>query len=461
MRWWMWVVAVVLVLSAASIAFRLHGFAAYREIQDELRTLGFSTTMEELVAQGPSVDQDRQERLYRLMNSRVGWVENISFALPFQDLQELRPSQQDLIKRDGALTASSGDIAAIAAILAEGPIELSLFGWCERDPVKLRSIDILAASSTRLPNLLSTRAIANWLGIRACLDADPEPHLRSLDRLIAGMDHPGTLIDAMIGVACRSIRDQTHLWLASRGRLITSRLQFWSAETPMNRSSCAAGFAGERCLFQEPLSRMSWRFSEIFGTSSNVLNNTWMLLRIWPMQGYEAAHCCSAIAGSEATLLGKQSPSQYPMPFGYQGLITAIAMPNLDESGITATEGDNRHRILRCAAIVAETYRRMGTLPDAMPLTAPAAGIDANLPLLVYEILTPSRFRIGIDPLAPRPPAIPIDRWKPTYLAPAIGTPPLAKAASDIRCRWSLEIDLDAILIPPPEKPARVKAKTK
>jgi hypothetical protein len=454
-RWWMWVIAGVLVIATAIIALRIGGSTAYKTCQHELRLQGYATTMEELVARGPNVDADRQDRLYRLMDAKAGWLGDISTALPFSALQEARHTTADLAKRDRALADGLTTVSAISAVLAEGPVELSVFGWCERDPAKLRRINVNTAAATRLPNLLTMRALTNWWSIHACLDADPASSVASLDTLMRGLDHPGTLIDAMIGIACRSIRDQTYLWLSTRGRLSDAQLRTWAAEPPKSRIYCASGYAGERCIFQEPLSRMSWRYSDIFGTPSGILSNALLFVQIWPMQGHEAAYCTSAIAACEAELLGQPAPPQHPMPFNYTGPMASIAMPNLQEASITATEADTRHRIMRCAGLVAGAYRRTGSLPETLPAAAPAASTDPNLPPLAYERLSSCRFRIGVDPAAPRPPIMPLDRWTPTVLAPLIGSPADTKAASDIRVRWSLEIDLDAILIPPPEQPAK------
>ena len=453
MRWWMWLVAGLLLLVCLVIAVRIHGTIAFAETQAELKRMGFATTMEEFVAAGPAVDRDRQARLRRLMDAGGGWRDDISYALPFNDLQEQRPTAKDLAKRDQALRDGGADMAALGAILAEGPVELSVFGWCERDPARLRTMDLATATSTPLPNLLAIRAAANWWSIRACLDPDPEPHLRDLDRLADAMRHPGTLIDAMIGIALNAIRDQTHLWLATRGRLAPERLHAWAGEPSRSRPGCAAGYAGERCLFHEPLSRTRWSYAALSGYSGGFLADAAGFAAIWPTQGHEAAYCSSFLAATEAELLDRPRPTLRTMPFGYQGVISRVVLPNLVESGITATESAYRHRLVRCAGLLAEVHRRDGALPPTLPPEAPAAALDPNQPAVAYERLTSSRFRIGFDPAGPPPPAIPAGRVTTAIGRPA-GTAP-ASAYGGVR--WSLEADFDAILIPPPDKPAKAK----
>jgi hypothetical protein len=134
---------------------------------------------------------------------------------------------------------------------------------------------------------------------------------------------------------------------------------------------------------------------------------------------------------------------------------TVSSFAPLDITVVTglAIESANRHRLIRCASVIASTYRRRGALPATMPSEAPAAAIDADQPALLYERLSPSRFRVGIDPAGPLPPAIPAAHWKEARYASEIGQPASKPAAC--LYRWSCEIDLDAILIPPPEHPAR------
>lgn len=460
LRWWMWLIAAGLVLLSAGLVIRWHGLARLAETQAELRRLGYPTTMEELVATAPSVDRDRQARMSLLMNSRAKWMDNIHHALPANDLRESRFAAADLAKRDQALQDGASSMAELERLLAEGPVELSVFGWCERDPAKLRSIDVNRAASSPLPNLTGVRAFVDWWSIQACLAADPEPHLRNLDRLIACQKHPGTLIDAMIGLACHEIRDQVHLWLACRGRLADERLRSWAGEAPHQLAWCAGGYAGERCVFQEPLSRMRWDRGSLTFLGGGFFSGCWMFLRSWPTQGHEAASTISILATVETDLLGRPRPTPRPTPFGYVSPLGQLLTHNLIECSITATEAATRHRLSRCAALVAAAFRRNGVLAAAMPPDAPARAINANQPALHYERLSPSRFRIGVDPHGPCPPLIPPDRWVDRWPAATqpgmIGTPAITRATTPSKdARWALEIDLDAILIPPPAPPAR------
>ncbi len=452
LRWWFWLLIVVVLAISALVAVHIAGMRRLDDLQVELRGLGYATTMEEFVAAAPPVDRDRQDRFRRIMESRVPWMEDISYARPANTLSEQRHLPKDIERRDRGLRDGAADMQAITAIFDEGPVEVSMFGWCERDPAKLRNISLSTAAATPLPNLLAVRAFANWWSVRACLDSDPEPHLRNLDRLVASMNRPGVLIDAMIVVAVSSIRDQTYLWLATRGRLTDARLHDWSVEEPRHLAWCAAGFTGERSVFHEPFSRMVWDFSALTGSPGGMISDAWLFLRLWPTQGHECAYGISSLAGVEGRLLGRPAPAIREMPFGYRGMFIAVVMPNLFESVTTAAEAANQHRMNRLAAVIALHHERTGALPVLNNLPAT---LGPDLPPLLYETFPPHRFRLGIDPKGPLPPSVPADRWTSKDYASAIGLPPVKQAQSPNR-RWSMELDLAAILVPPPEPKPRV-----
>jgi hypothetical protein len=454
-RWWFWLLILVALAVSALVAVHIAGMRRLDDLQAELRGLGYATTMEELVALAPPVDRDRQDRFRRIMESRGPWMENVHHAMPSMTLSEQRHQPKDLERRDRALRDGATDMQAITSLFDEGPVELSMFGWCERDPAKLRTISLSTAAATPLPHLLAVRAFANWWSIRSCLDSDPEPHLRNLDRLAASMHRPGTLIDAMIAIAVSAIRDQTHLWLATRDRLGEERLSAWSTEMPHHLAWIASGFAGERCLFHEPFSRMTWDFSAVAGSPGGYIRDVWMFLLLRPTQGHECAYGISSLAGIEGRLLGRPVPAVREMPFGYRGIFIGLAMPNLFESVTTAAESANSHRLSRLAAVIAVFHRRTGTLPALTDLPRGLlAGQGPDLPALLYETFPPHRFRIGIDPTGPLPPSVPADRWTSKDYASAIGQPPSKLPQSPNR-RWSMELDLEAILVPAPEPKPR------
>ncbi len=459
MRWWMWVIAVVLLLFTAMVSIHLAGFARYRALQNELRSSGYPVTPVEFVALGPAVDADRQARLWPLVSwPGPKWQDAISQTKvrpPFNELSEQQPPLAvDLAKRDQALKDAVYDLDALSTILAEGPCVVSVYGWIERDPTRLATIDISQSEQSKTPNLLAVRSIVTALATRACLDTNPMPELRRLESFQRTLDHPGVLIDAMISISATKIRDDAILWLATRGRVGTETLLPWVAEPPLQLQWCADGYAGERCIWQEPFSRLNWGFSGVIGSDSAFLADMLAFLVEWPIQGYDLTVCSSRVAQVEAGLLGKPVPSGCNMPLGIPPLLTNIILPNLQECAVTAIEAATQHRLKRCAALISAAYRRDGILPATLPPEAQGLRVNDNIPALIYERLSPSRFRIGTDPSGLRPPLIPVVRWKPGYVS-TIGSPP-SSSKSNVVGRWSLEIDLDAILIPPPEKPVAI-----
>lgn len=449
-RWWWWLVAVFLLVATPLLALRVGGQLRLAETQADLRAAGYPVTPVELVASAPPVDAARQARLWRLVGwPTPGWMGDLTAVpYPYATLAETPPRPAvDAERLARALAAAAPDLAELDRLLAEGPCLISGFGWVERDPAQLAGMDIAAIAATRIPNLLALRGLAQASAYRAIAADDPEPDLRRLDALIQAQDRPAVLIDAFVAVAIAAMRDQVHAWLAVRGRLAPTRLASWAAEAPLQRTWAAAGMAGERCLFHEPLGRMRWGFGGL-GSSTRLPAEVWAFVRIWPTQGYEIACMQSAAARAEALLTDRPPPAERQMPFGSMGPLMELGTMNTAESMVTAVEAANRHRHLRAVALIAAAYRASGSLPAALPPGMETGALAPDLPALRYETFAPARLRVGLDPAGPLPPAIPADRWKPGY-ASTIGRPPINLPVSPDRERWSLEIDLDAILVPP------------
>jgi hypothetical protein len=449
-RWWWWLIAIVLLVATALIAVRIGGQRRLEATQAELRAAGFAVTPVELVAQAPPVDVDRQNRLWRLVGwPAPGWMDEHQRVPISRTLAEPPPmAPADVDRLDRVLAAAAPDLDELDRIFAEGPVLLSGLGWVERDPTRLASVDIATIAATRIPNLLAVRALCQVSAHRAVAAADPEADLRRLDAILDAQRHPAVLIDGFIAIAASAIRDQAHAWLALRGRLPAERLAAWAAETPPQRQFAAAGMAGERCLFQEPLGRLHWGFGGLSGSTRLFSECVWFV-RVWPTQGYEIACMQAAAARAQATLTDQPQPSEQHMPFAAMGPLMELGMMNTTESMVTACEAANRHRLVRAIALIAQAYRRTGRLPAELPPGMDAGTLAPDLPALRYEIFPPARVRVGIDPAGPLPPSVPADRWKPGY-GSSIGGPPRNLPVSPDSERWSLEIDLDAILVPPP-----------
>ncbi len=458
LRWWMWILLVLVIVFSAIFGMRQHGWTRYQAVQADLKAKGYATTAVELVAKAPPVDKDRQERLWRAMEVMKNhpWAEWQGGTI-FERLREKAENDPDRLKISRNLLDGAIDMENLESVLDEGPVELSVFGWIERDPGRLAKKTLWELATSRIPLLLVSRGCAHWWGSQAIAATNPTTALKRLDCWNKSLEKPGTLIDAMIGLAVGEIRDQVYLWLAVRGRLPAQQQIDWMTEDPQQVRWVADGLAGERCLWWEPMSHSN--VAEAFEfTRFAVVSD--MTDHLYPAKFHEIARGIQAIGDMEAELKGTPRPTPVPpAPFGFN-YISRIAFPSLGECSITAHQSAFRHRQSRIAGVIASHYRTNPNLPASrndLAAWLPTGYLEAKTPdnpAIQYERLSPGRFRIGIDPLA-KPPSIPASRWGPTYTS-TIGQQPDREPVKD--CRWSLEIDLDAILIPPPPpKPRALK----
>lgn len=450
MRWWVWPLLVILLAAAAMIAIRAHGWTRWQSVQRDLVTLGMPTTAGEFIVAMPPVDRGRQERLGRALRAVGGWCEWRA-GLPFEDLREgaYPPDSAESLRQ--VLRDGEADIAAIAAILGEGPVQLTLGGWIERDPAAVERMTPADLATLRFPSLLASRACAAWWAAAAWMAEDPAPHLQRLRTWLDGLDRPCLLLDVTTAIAVADLRDSIHLWLATRGRLAGSDLESWIVEQPVQLRWGADGLAGERCLSWEPQMRSGPLAVAMGGPLawSDDLTDRMDVRRY-----HQGAWVTAELARLETGLRGAPPPPAFRhVPFGLGGSTDGLA-PNLMSTVVAVVEADYRHRLVRLAGLLAARHRAGRGLPaetTALEAILPTAILDARSalqPAIRYQRLSPSRFRIGLDPTLPPPPLIAAERWTADY-GTAIGKPASAETVRDLH--WSLEIDLDAILIPLPE----------
>lgn len=464
LRWWMWMALAITVLAAAMTAVRLHGFATLADTEAALTARGLPD-LTAFLASAPTGDADRQERLARLLLSQGSWGDKPP-QLPFRELREARPQAGNLKQLDGFVASGRASIRDLEAILDDGPVCLGLTGWLPRNPAAVRRLSPqeIWQRQTGLA-LMSSRAWLNWYGIQACLADDPAPYLHRIDQLHAALLEPGCVLDAMVSIACSSIRDQIRLWLATRGRLEVPRMQAWMAEHPQQMAWMRRGLAGERICGAAQLTRMRWEDLCIAVDPATTPHAapSWQgrLLgaMIWPVIGHEAVVGVDAIAIVEERAAGLPSRPAATMPAGLASRLGS-QYGYSDEFLVTGFEAAYAHRLNRIIAICAALRRSGGALPaeertlaDLMP-TGLLAERSANEPAIRYERLSESRIRCGLDPSAAKPPIIPATRWTATTVAGSsgygtgVGSP--AATAPYVWMRWSVEVDLDAILVPPP-----------
>lgn len=444
--WWVWVLGLVLTVVLAFGVVRGHGAQRWRAVQRDITACGLETDPVRWVARAPVPDPARQAEARRLLEGMGAWKSwNRAWrpTIPTQPGEAIAQAESRRLLADG-----TADMQAIASLLDQGPLLLSMLGWLPRDDGRLRHMAIEDWAKTYIPSLLAMRACALWWANQAALGDDPLPALRRLERWTAATEPAGSLIDAYICVSLHHIRDDALLWLACHGRLPAEEAGRWLGEPTRLLDAGAAGLASERLFFVAgwrslPMSIDSWR--QGYGP-----------FVFMPTLNHDVAWACREVAAGEALLHGLPPPAPCPPPPLRRGSISAAFLVNVPESATTFAEAQFTHRTRRIAGLLAVRYRRGEALPtdrEALSTLLPACQLDemtANSPALLYERLTPCRFRLGIAANG-RPPLLPAGRWnlaaQPRY-GSTIGQPPSTKAVED--CRWSYELDLDAILVPPP-----------
>lgn len=439
----MWLIAAALVLLSAAIAVRIQGFQELREMQRVLRAAGRPADPVAWVASAPPADPARQDELRRILQRRMPWSDEAARLWSCGDLCEPRPDPARGGRIAAVLRDGAGDANDLWALMDRGPLLVSAFGWLPRDAAALQRLSAEEAAATYCPNLLTCRAVTHWLALQATTAADPAPSLDRLAAWRACLRHPAILIDSMVAVAIDRIVDETHLWLAVRGRLPPAQLQRWLAEPPDQRRLCADGCAGERCLFWETWSRMgietgvaalAWSVSA--GWQASALG-----IAAWPLLGHDCARGFAAMTSAERWLRGAGPVMQADGgPFGIQGPFARIGLASTESIIGIGWTGEVQHRLARAAGGIAVRFRIDRELPATLDLPGD--------PPLVYERLAASRFRVGVDP------ALALPAGSPSLSISSDTGKPASRRAALVQ-QHAIEIDLDAVLVPPPDKPAK------
>ena len=113
-----------------------------------------------------------------------------------------------------------------------------------------------------------------------------------------------------------------------------------------------------------------------------------------------------------------------------------MSLPNLAEAGTTAARAELVQRRSRLAGAIIHVWNTTKSLPTTLselpPLTAQLAIPRADLPVIRYTRVSPTRFLLDSDPATPATPMVPSGTITaaPTLSGPYKSGP------------WSLELDL-------------------
>ena len=462
--WWGWVIVVVCtvlgVLFSGGVAYRQASLQALHATISEIRTAGRPALPADIFALAPSVDQDRQERLWRVVtDTSGGWWRLQGTGGMEGRFDRSRSPGKLALDSEAMLHGSAANREQWRALHREGPVIISGFGWLRRDVSDPTTIGLERAAATRIPNLLSLRGLGNALATESRLAEDPLHALRDLEALVQAMEKPVSLIDAMIVIAIQSIRDST--WLEATLRGVDP--DPWVDLMPRPLEQIADGFAGERALFngglaQDALNQSGvgsrWGDSNVLSSaiSFSVSNTSWSQVKSW-FQGKLLWFTCPSDArfllqynlltedvcrtGIDRTgpLFARLSEPIYGFFHPISGIVVANGSV-IAQSGAKAEISDRMYRIAACAV---RQWYTTGELPAAEAWNQPQAQrLLAAFPLtpaLQYQRLSATRFRIALDPAAPT-----------TALVPAAAAAPTAKFKSpwSTGAHW-LELDLAGI----------------
>jgi hypothetical protein len=418
LRWWHLAIATVVLLGAALIAtayaWRAMGRGQYLAVVEQLRAAGQPASVDDFVALAPAVDravQDAwdawQKRYAAGPNSFLNAVSN---HYKVWDAWIAGPGPRPTAV-DALLSGTAADFADAVRLLRSGRLVLSGFGWMAKDlPPDKRRMPFTAALT--LPNLLSTRELAEWLHHAAVLAEDPRQHLADLDALMVAMGRPATLIEAMIQVAVANIRDRAYLELALLDRLPVEARERWLAEAPRALHVVGDGFTGESALFAHGFAGMLDQSATPFPviTMNSGWQSAWFSAGVW-LTGYQDCAVMAEVETHIGQRLRGERPDAWPTWEQIRprlSVLGRIAVPNLFESAISAVQADAAQRMARLAARVV-ALARAGALPvdQAALLTAlgdpGALAASGDLLGLRYEVPAPGRFRLVVDPASPIP----------------------------------------------------------
>lgn len=462
-RWWhgliVFVICLPLVGFLIAVISRNNGESRYAEAVAARQALGQPATVADFVALAPTVDTSIQDAWH-------AWQANY-LKLPVIFMKAHTESWERFVPGTDEITIEIRDyvegrrqvIAPARKLLRDPNLVISGFGFAAADlPPERRGI--LATSALRIPNLLATRHLAEWLAYEALSAADPLVALSDLDALLHKLDPPCTLIGTMIAVAISTIRDGAVFALCWRGDLPEHYRTAWLAETPHHLRWTARGFDSEICLLWGGVAH-SLTNGELFGglTASTPTLPWWLSRSGWQIWSQGFHECAIGITwiGAWSDRLEGRRPDALPMPtYGTLGPspITAILLPNLSESATTALTATTRHRQIRLAVRImsrpevqlpADEVELGVRLSDAHVLDP---GGDALA--LSYERLAPDRFRLSVNPHAPGPNIIEASRI--ADLGMSVGTP--ASSEPYVLDRAMVEVQVPNLTAAPETAPS-------
>ncbi len=440
------------IVATLLLGYRQYGLGDLRTLASKMQAEGRGVVPADLIARAPMVDRARQERLWAIIgNGSGGWVG--SMPVLAYGLDARCAAARDIAKRDAEteriLTASAGDREAWRKLRQEGPVTISVLGWLAEDLPDPASAGVFKTAQSRIPNLLGVRALATALATEARSAADPRSALADLDALVSAQRPVGSLIDAMILMPTSNIRDLA--WLEAASREIDPAP--WIDRRDDALAVVGDAFAAERMpflggLYQDAVAGRS--VSGLLATSAGTSwkeaiedrASEWAAYFSLPADtafglrfSILSEELCRTGIDRSAPLLARLNEPWFRLTHP----TTTFSVTYLIESAITAVQADTSARRLRVAGALIHAWQVTGTLPaDDAAADFPAKELLAaqrHGPAILYQRLTPTRFRLWTDPATPPTDLVPAGRID----APKTTTQPWWNHG------WCTELDLSAI----------------
>ncbi len=418
--WVHWTIAVLLIVAATpvtlAVAWRQAGKAAFNGALAAQRSRGVETTLDEFIDSAAVVDADRQRRFHI-------WLDRVQ-ASGMEPIA-LDDVQVDDWLRDGvppaALGLWLGRWRALMhdgrLLLREGPITDGTLGYIAADfPPGRRQVPEIY--SARMSMLMQVRPIAQWLALEAQGRNDSDA-ASDLDAFMTTLDRPGTILDAIIAMVVCDVRDEAYLRLIAAGWLSPSSAARWFEEPSPHLRWLADGWRGERLMWLVPSTLFDQREPWAAAEDNPLLNDEpiWrQRIRQYAFTQADAALLLDMYVAIEGRLRrdGTPWPDHASVRRRLHGPM-ADSIVNLIECCQTAAMYAANHRCARLAGRVLVHARAHGVPTDhaacVAAIGAEAFASDGDHLAMIYERLTPTRFRITIDPTAPMPDVVDAARF--------------------------------------------------
>jgi hypothetical protein len=445
-RWWFWVLLplVVVVLPVFSLWFA--GLVEWQREQAAARAAGLPWSFAEVVAAVPAMDVERQGRLLRWCQNEAFWTfPQWVQGTPVQFLRgelaarfDRRPAQEqaDLQRKRGQ------SLSTLSALLNSGPVVWSQLAWS--GDVATRPAEVWQERLRQMERHIraSLVTVADGFAEQAIVGGDLAA-LRHLDQLVAATRVVGSVHEAFSALWLRRCRDETYLILVRAGRLDAAQVEAWLAEPAEGAVLMARALRIERVTDLLPLTELrtfpdlSWDGTP--AALQTCARDAWRNLRRW----HQVAQWSRSFRLVAQALTTDGAALDAIMARSWSAAeedVWRYSRKDLADKASNAVVYDHHQRLTR-AAVRAVLAWRAGALPADHTQAEAIMGRDlhanaALLPPLVYEKLSPTRFRLGFATTVPVAARSERDPWRERS---AIGMPP-SKGVVDLRL-MSLELD--------------------